>query len=61
MNMDRFVLISVTKETRELLRELATARRTKIYQLVQTLAENDCKKFLPSKVNIDTLLPKTDN
>jgi len=50
----QFVLISVTKETRALLRELAEAHRTKIYQLVQTLAENDRKNFLPAEVNIDT-------
>ena len=54
MDTERFVLIGVTKETRTLLRELAAARRTKIYQLVQTLAENDREKILPAKVNIDS-------
>ena len=50
----QFVLISVTKDTRALLRRLAEAHRTKIYQLVQTLAENDREKILPAKINIDT-------
>ena len=53
MDKERFVLIGVTKETRELLRDLAAKRRTKIYQLVQTLAEEDQKKFLPAGINID--------
>ena len=54
MDKNRFVLIGVTIETRELLRDLAAKHRTKIYQLVQTLAEDDQKKFLPASVNIDS-------
>ena len=53
MDKNRFVLIGVTIETRELLRDLAAKHRTKIYQLVQTLAEEDQKNFLPADVNID--------
>ena len=53
MDSNRFVFIAVTAETRALLKDLAQKRRTKLYQLVQTLAEEDGKKFLPTKINID--------
>jgi uncharacterized protein (DUF1778 family) len=61
MDQNRFVLIGVTKETRELLRQCAEVRRTKIYQLVQTLVEADAEKILPAKVNIDTAAAATDH
>ena len=61
MDQNRFVLIGVTKETRELLRQRAEVRRTKIYQLVQTLVEADAEKILPTKVNIDRAAPATDH
>ena len=61
MDQNRFVLIGVTKETRELLRRCAEARRTKLYQLVQTLVEADAEKILPAKVNIDGAAPATEH
>ena len=47
-----FVPIAVEPKTREKLRRLASIRRTNIYQLVLTLAE-EAEKNLPEIINID--------